>query len=795
LDLVCAYANPSDPTQPQITLATPEALAKVLLPSGFALEAASAESEVNYAGPGSMLPLGLPTPPSGLPTPVVLGPTGPNLQLAPRSGDTVLGLAETSRGSVLVQPHLHHGELHLADFGADPNGVVSIRGPLQLAIQTAVTDVITGDGPMVRTLTLGQGGYFYTDRPLLIQQGNLWLRGQGRTSTFLTSRGTQAAPYVGPLLVPVAADAQPFTRHENDFDGGYTADIDGRNFINLCRYGEAWSLNGLNAFCIEWIAKFTEDNENDSPTLFSLAGTTNDSVGITTEQIDVTFLGEGFGHTGSQLAPRIRMTTTNGTAYADSPTGDILTDGSDHDLALDYDGSILRFFVRGELKVQVACSGSVVHWWYQTVCLGWGVPSGHDGINFCTNAPKGMRLASMRLSHVSRYSENYTPHTSKFEEDADTQFLINFDEVDGPLMKARSRTVEFGMLDAWLPNLYGSGNQIGPIHITDMYLANGFGPAIDAIASPNLSVRDVTARSQSGAILSANCYVSEFIRIKFLGNDRLRGTGIHSGPACNYVHYEDTDIGGFDTGYVLSAQSHFTGHNYVKHCAYANYVLDPNSFNNVIAGMTLLSDEDNTVPCKYGLIALGWGNLTLIGVLFGDNKFTSGERSVWLSKAQRPISYDGKCKVTFDSCVFSEQPSNASPHVLVSDMDEGDNVLFRNCTFQNPILERGSNGNANVRVEEWEYGAEFEINGGDMDVTLKQDDWLHGHLAFVGAQTEARTFTTPNVPGYRRVIRNGRTGGFDILLQAENSSVVLSIPPGSQKTVYCMKSGDLRFEA
>jgi hypothetical protein len=116
-----------------------------------------------------------------------------------------------------------------------------------------------------------------------------------------------------------------------------------------------------------------------------------------------------------------------GSQYGCSTT---LTEGSSYGVALTYDGANVKGWVgptgsAGSLICTRPVVGTIVQSYFEDTTIGGGVTGWPPQATTTTVADAW--LDSVRFSSVARYTSSYTPPTSKFTVDANTQLLLNFD--------------------------------------------------------------------------------------------------------------------------------------------------------------------------------------------------------------------------------------------------------------------------------------------------------------------------------------------------------------------------------
>jgi len=135
-------------------------------------------------------------------------------------------------------------------------------------------------------------------------------------------------------------------------------------------------------------------------------------------------------------------------------------------------------------------------------------------------------IDEFRVSTTARYTSSFTPSTSAFENDSDTQLLVHFDGTDGSTTFEDDNSTT-GVTHEGAASLSASASvsaTAGKIHSASIALSGAFTPSITAVASLNGSI-DVAAQftqsSDAERTRSSDVTLSTIINLSLQG-DRIR---------------------------------------------------------------------------------------------------------------------------------------------------------------------------------------------------------------------------------------------------------------------------------
>jgi hypothetical protein len=222
---------------------------------------------------------------------------------------------------------------------------------------------------------------------------------------------------------------------------------------------------------------------------------------------------QGFAGTGSPLLSQgfafalgianetqlLGNLTVNGTSYGLYGAATIST-GTTHHAALTFDGTVIRLFLDGQVASTQMASGTITQRPYEDVTIG-GTGEAFEGGFW--EYPIDGAVDSVRLSNTVRYADTFVPPTDKFQPDASTLALENFDGLQPGLVRAWGGTTSY-----MLP-VRGGGYMSGPT-LHNFTIDGGMGVV-------GFSVWGVTIH----AIDCLNCDYGFFITGPFGGFDDL----------------------------------------------------------------------------------------------------------------------------------------------------------------------------------------------------------------------------------------------------------------------------------
>lgn len=552
-------------------------------------------------------------------------------------------------------------------FGADATGTT----PTHLAFQNALNSTLITGGLLRRHIFLPPGTY-KTDKPIVVNTPATEIEGAGKYSTSIQTSG-----YAGPTIF--MGSSLPFPYNPNDISAGLgsvTLTDNAANYINLRRYGQPWDLNGKSQFSMDILVRVPSPQ---TASRFIISSSGSDYDGVYASAFELVTEDSAFGFSDVNMGLRFHLTTSvTGIVDMRTPAGVLVPGNSFRHIRCDYDGAHMRMFLDGYVIVSQAVTGTIVQQPFEAVALGLGFTTGPDAAGSANAPPTGMRVASLREGWVSRGSSNFTPPIGKYVEDGSTKFLMNFDISDGPFQFGRVYCgASVGMLDAWLPNEGLPPSQIPSNKLSKMTLYAVAGPALFAESIPNIQVKEVLARAQSGIHFGSNCYVSNIEDCECYDNGVGYGIGFHLGAASNHVDLKNLQSTGFTISLFTEAEFSLSGWNYFANpswiSAFLYYV-----FNAQIGGKTFFSDEGSVVggltPFACASM-IGCGNISWNNVLFGFNEQPLARQVIISNGGGAPITAGPGSKINFNDCSFV---STGIECVYILHLTVDDTVTFNN---------------------------------------------------------------------------------------------------------------------
>lgn len=723
----------------------------------------------------------------------------PGAVLKPASGQTITitgqvhahdyqQIFDCSLGGKVVLPNV--GKISVCWFGANPNAVLADTADrIRAAIASVFTGINTGDGPLNNTVYFPPGQY-QLEKPISVTSNGVVLRGESYSSSCLQTS------FTGPAVCISSGTA--INQHLNDYDStlasGEIGD-GGQHFYQLNAYGPSWYLNGLGAFSMDIIVKTSTTQAGTSYILTSSGnGPINTSVDMA---FAIETLAADLGYANNNLGIAFTLKTTNGTVTALTQSASFATDGSWHHFRFDYDGSYLRVFKDGVAQTltnadtKIAQTGNIVQAPTEGVLLGQGQGLGFGSADTAFYPPTGLRMACLRMGHVSRGASNFTPPSGKYPEDGSTNCLIDFDviENDGGLLFGRFYSSTYGMMNAWIPNIVG-GAQIDHIEIRDLQLDAFNGPAIDSAATPRCTYRDLLCRAQSGVLLHNNGYFSYVGNIVLIGvgGSTAWGMGIKLGGASNFVTLQGVSANGFTVNVYSEAIFSASGSNYWTNPSYVNVYLE-GCYQAELSGSCFTSDEGSSFHCTMGVVCKACGDVKFSGFIFGLQAYND-QYQVVINNSQRPVTQDNRSRIGFDHCTFSTDVSTLSAISIATTLVE-DSVIVNDCSQGvtggvvganiQDYFDVSSDSLAKLLVFPIEHKT-LAITISDANTNLTMQQWLHGKLAVSGTLTGDRNLVVPTLANYTREIENLTAHA---LLVKTASGTGAYIPPGQTGAVSC----------
>ena len=685
-------------------------------------------------------------------------------------------------------------EVSVCWFGADPTGNIDSQPAFQAAILAADTGTSSLLGTLKAAIKVPSGNYI-VHKPIVSNKNNTRIIGANGPSTQITGVG-----FAGPVIH--YSNLSPCYVIPNAYAGGNIARIDGDTFftekiLSFHRYGPAWYLNGKSQFCLEFIIQINVAQTQYSCILASRGSDPNISIGRSA--FYVTLLPATSGYSNTNLGLQWLLTTGNGAVTAQTAAGCILTNGSFHNVRLDYDGSHMRIFVDGYAQTlitpggtSIAQTGNIVQSYVEGVSFGNGLPQLYGGTQPVFACPVDGYMASLRLSWNSRGSANYSPPIAKFTEDGYTKFLINFDiiQATGALHYARTYGgTSYGMIDAWIPNDNGADvyGQIENNIVSDLTIISNNGPAINIEACPDFEVSNNFLYGQSGVLINQNSYNSLIRNNLIFGvgdgygiTNGGRGLGIASQAASNYVIVRDNNVAFFDVCYFCDGSFSLEGFNYLINARYAGAYLELAAAG-TIGGSCFISDEGNSFDQPYGLVLMGCASVKVTGILFGVTEYTDSVQILINNTAGGSIN--GNSSVIIESVSFVSgigQPAS----VKVIGTRAQDDVIFNGCNYGGnsiPLLQIDNTTLGRIVVNPEEEKS-LTIALSDLDTTLNINSWIYGQLIFTGSLSAIRNIFVPSIAGYVRTITNNTN--YALLVKTASGTGVY-VPSGKQAVLYC----------
>ena len=385
-----------------------------------------------------------------------------------------------------------NGAFNVKAYGAKGDANNDDTAAIQAAINAACA--VSSNSASGATVYFPTGTYRHT-APLQLACSNITLAGAGPNSSTLSPAfgGGPAMMMVGPAYTGLETGGSLAT------GAGSAMLFDGtRYWLNL-RDSAALDLNGLSAFTVEAFVKPTATNDGQ---IIASSGRFLAS-GQPTQAFSLQMV-------SSQLEGRL---TLGGSTYIlDSGSSNTLAINTVYHVAMSWDGSTIRLFINGTQVNSHAATGSIQQAITEDVTIGPSIYDWPDG-TLLGNAINGL-VDSVRISNVARYTANFTAPSAKFSVDSSTLGLLNFDQIQGPLVGMYTS----GGL-AWLPvrrtnepsgasEIANTGAVLTGITIHDLGINADFGQnGIFATVTLNSAFDHLSINgTRNGLYLWNNCY-------------------------------------------------------------------------------------------------------------------------------------------------------------------------------------------------------------------------------------------------------------------------------------------------
>lgn len=267
------------------------------------------------------------------------------------------------------------------------------------------------------------GSYLHS-KPIRITCGDIEIHGAGAVNVGGRTQFRQS--YFGPAFIASAYGSNKLDLADAIVGNGYSLHVPANGFTRcsgsscgqlylsdvLGPFGPA-ALGGLAAFDVEFYFR---------PSGFA-SGSTNFILGSHTDEPGIGTNGAFSFYTndGTTLAATL---TVNGVTH--QLNGGKLTVGKVYDIALDYDGKVIRLFENGVAVAVQPANGTVTQGPWEVIAVpdnlprNW--PDAGDGAVFAWPGD----LDAIRFSSVSRHATSYAVAAQKPDSDASTLLLVNF---------------------------------------------------------------------------------------------------------------------------------------------------------------------------------------------------------------------------------------------------------------------------------------------------------------------------------------------------------------------------------
>ncbi len=343
--------------------------------------------------------------------------------ITPAAGSFTSLTAGGTNGPALSNFNVN-GAFNVKAYGAKGDASNDDAAAIQAAITAACA--VSTNSASAATVYLPTGTYRHS-KPLQLVCSNITLAGAGsNSSTLYPTFG------YGPALMIVGSGYTGLETGTSLATGAGSAMLfDGlRYWLNL-RDSPTLDLNGLSAFTVEAFVKPTATNDGQ---IIASSGRFLASSPVT-QAFSLQMV-------SSQLEGRLNL---GGTTYiVDSGSGNTLSSNTVYHVAMSWDGSTIRIFINGTLVASRSASGTIQQAITEDVTIGPSIYDWPDG-SILGNAIHGY-VDSIRLSKTGRYTTGFTAPTAKLTADSNTLGLLNFDQIQGPMVGMNTSN---GL--AWIP--------------------------------------------------------------------------------------------------------------------------------------------------------------------------------------------------------------------------------------------------------------------------------------------------------------------------------------------------------
>lgn len=260
--------------------------------------------------------------------------------------------------------------------------------------------------------------------------------------------GTITYQREGPFILIHPPDGGAYPWPDVNGDGALllSDDASAEPYYDLSDCPALDGFDGLSAFCVEFKFKLLADSGSDRYIFHStgekLAGSSGRTQAL---RISVQ---------SRRIAVGLR--TSSGSALFET-VGQVLAVNTEHDIAVNYNGTTIQVFVDGSQVSSQAHTGTVIQEWWESWWLG-GSQSQAFGLTELQPGPQA-RIRWIRISGVSRRTANYTPPASFPIGNAGDLWNSMFSVTSGPCLQYWSST-GFGWLVGY-SEAFGSLGQTG----------------------------------------------------------------------------------------------------------------------------------------------------------------------------------------------------------------------------------------------------------------------------------------------------------------------------------------------
>ncbi len=331
--------------------------------------------------------------------------------ITPAAGSFTSLTGSGTNGPALSNFNLN-GAFNVKAYGAIGDATNDDAASIQAAINAAcavTTNLASGS-----TVYFPTGTYRHS-KPLQLPCSNLTLAGAGwNSSTLYPAFG------FGPAIMIVGSGYTGLETGTSLTTGAGSAMLfDGlRYWLNL-RDSATLDLNGLSAFTVEAFVKPTATTDGQ---IIASSGRFLASSPVT-QAFSLQMV-------SAQLEGRLNL---GGTTYiVDSGSGHTLSSNTVYHVAMSWDGSTIRIFINGTQVASRSAGGTIQQAITEDVTVGPSIYDWPDG-TMLGNAIHGY-VDSIRLSKTARYTATFTAPTAKLTLDSNTLGLLNFDQVQGPMV-------------------------------------------------------------------------------------------------------------------------------------------------------------------------------------------------------------------------------------------------------------------------------------------------------------------------------------------------------------------------